>query len=221
MSSRELRALDTSNRLETRTRSQKNAMSDVTMLQEEVDELKARLRQSQEELVQKSKEAERLQVVAEETKAEAAEVLETLTQSESARENLEMKSELTLLRTVDRLRSEHQLSLAAEQKRMDSLVQDIKSTHVIEKEHLLRGIADLEKASAEAGRTTRSVSNFDDQLPDRSRRLSDGGGTGTEAPLVSESSSSTGTSIVSSAAFSTCGTQVWGLCLVVEFLLLL
>ena len=171
---------------------------------ERMDELKARLRQSQEELIQKSKEAERLQVVAEETRAEAAEVLETLTQS--TQENLEMKSELTLLWMVDRLRSEHQLLLAAEQKRMDSLVQD----------KLLRRIADLEKASAVAGRTTRNddllpadgVSDFDDQLLDRSRWLSDGGGTGTEAPLVSESSSSTGTSIVSSAAFSTCGTSL-------------
>ena len=126
-------------------------MSDVTTLQGEVDELKARLRQSQEELVQKSKEAERLQVVAEETRAEAAEVWKLSLKTESARENLEMKSEL---RTVDRLRSEHQLSLAAEQQRMDSLVQDIKSTHVIEKEHLLRRIADLEKAQAGLLETT-------------------------------------------------------------------
>ena len=102
-------------------------MSDVTMLQEEVDELKTRLRQSHEELVQKSKEVERLQVVAEETRTEAAQGLETLTQSESAQGNLEKENELTLLRMVDRLSLEHQLSLAAEQKRMDSFVQDINS----------------------------------------------------------------------------------------------
>ena len=56
-----------------------------------------------------------------------------------------------------------------------------------------------------AGRTTRN----DDLLPDKgvTTSYSDGGGTGTDAPLVSESSSNTG-SIVSRAAFSTCGTSL-------------
>ena len=53
------------------------------------------------------------------------------------------------------------------------------------------------------------VSAISTKLPNRSRQqLSDEGGTWTKAPLVSESSSSTGTNIVSWAAFSTCGTSL-------------
>lgn len=177
---------------------------------EGIQDLRTQLARSQEELVLKCKEVERLELMVQEAKAEAAEAQERAA-SESARvrslqqelENLEMRGELTMLRAVDRLRAEyHQLVLAregemkaTEQKRMDAWVQDLKDSHQAEKERLLERIATLEKDSSSGvsgatGTTEHVRSEFgsgasegDDPVTTGSSKV---GSADTESPPVTE-----------------------------------
>ena len=176
---------------------------------EGIQDLRTQLARSQEELVLKCKEVERLELMVQEAKAEAAEAQERAA-SESARvrslqqelENLEMRGELTMLRAVDRLRAEYQLVLtregemkATEQKRMDAWVQDLKDSHQAEKERLLERIATLEKDSSSGvsgatGTTEHVRSEFgsgasegDDPVTTGSSKV---GSADTESPPVTE-----------------------------------
>lgn len=109
MSLRELKTLSADSCLSTRTRSEKTAMTDTTSMEKLVDELKAQLAGTREELQEKARVATELECVAESTKAEVEEARQAAG-SEAARvtrltqelETATMLGELTKLRACSR-----------------------------------------------------------------------------------------------------------------------
>ncbi len=126
MSNRELKHLDSSRCVIAKTRSGRNGRK---MVEESVEDLKARLLSVQKRLEAKEAEVEKLtqevsdaRVVADEV---AADTRADCLQQEL--ENLEVQSQLAKLRALENIRAEHQLALAkeaemrsAQQKRADA-----------------------------------------------------------------------------------------------------
>ncbi len=158
MSNRELKHLDSSRCVVAKTRSGRNGRK---MVEESVEDLKARLLSVQKRLEAKEAEVEKLtqevsdaRVVADEAAAESAGAVTRADYLQQELENLEVQSELAKLRALENIRAEHQLALAkeaemrsAEQKRTDAWIQDLRDGFQAEKGVLLKRIDALEKGN--------------------------------------------------------------------------
>ncbi len=164
MSNRELKHLDSSRCVIAKTRSGRSGRK---IVEESVENLKARLLSVQKRLEAKEAEVEKLtQEVsdADEVAAESARVVTRADCLQQELENLEVQSELAKLCALENICAEHQLALAkeaemrsAEQKRTDAWIQDLRDGFQSEKGVLLKRIDALEKGNI-------NNDNFDDPV---------------------------------------------------------